>query len=306
MLSRRRFGQIVAGSILAEATAATKLLSQRGSQTTGLNLQRTYRAEAQVLLLGMSLLRRESVGGGSVQWRETDTGADRLLEFIGFSTPEQAAGLNRFGFIREQSRVGEDGGAEFHYFGLMNSSPEESAQEARKAIHSIAKEQTYTVIDGKIADGETHTAVAQFTAPAPVSGEHRAQLMERARRALATDGKTADSHLTREHSRSFLQTLADLLLRPDGESARYSYAGRPYQMRLTRSIDSKATTDFRQRSMVGRATNVIRVCGKVRRVEGGKETEFRLWIPAGAERPLPLRIEYQPRSYLRLTFEAQA
>ena len=58
--------------------------------------------------------------------------------------------------------------------------------------------------------------------------------------------------------------------------------------------------------MIAPATDVVRVSGKVRRVAGGKETEFRLWIAAGADRPLPLRIEYQPKSYLRLTFEAQA
>jgi hypothetical protein len=32
--------------------------------------------------------------------------------------------------------------------------------------------------------------------------------------------------------------------------------------------------------------------------------QFRLWIEEGAPRPLPLRIEYQPKSFLRLTFEA--
>jgi hypothetical protein len=42
----------------------------------------------------------------------------------------------------------------------------------------------------------------------------------------------------------------------------------------------------------------------LRRVDGGKPIEFRLWIEEGAAHPLPLRIEYQPKSYLRLTFEA--
>ena len=51
---------------------------------------------------------------------------------------------------------------------------------------------------------------------------------------------------------------------------------------------------------------VVRVTGRLRREAGGKETEFRLWIPSGAERPLPLRIEYQAKSYLRLVFESAA
>jgi hypothetical protein len=42
---------------------------------------------------------------------------------------------------------------------------------------------------------------------------------------------------------------------------------------------------------------------------GGKRAapiEFRLWIEEGTARPLPLRIEYQPKPCLRLTFEALA
>jgi hypothetical protein len=47
------------------------------------------------------------------------------------------------------------------------------------------------------------------------------------------------------------------------------------------------------------------VAGSLRRLEDGKPIEFHLWIEEGAPRPLPLRIDYQPKSYLRLTFEAQ-
>jgi len=51
---------------------------------------------------------------------------------------------------------------------------------------------------------------------------------------------------------------------------------------------------------------VARLAGKVRRESGGKETDFRLWIEEGAEQPLPLRIDFQPKSYLRLVMEAVA
>jgi len=51
--------------------------------------------------------------------------------------------------------------------------------------------------------------------------------------------------------------------------------------------------------------NVIRAEGKLRRDAGGKEIAFQLWVEEGAGRPLPLRIEYQAKSYLRLVFEAE-
>jgi hypothetical protein len=71
-------------------------------------------------------------------------------------------------------------------------------------------------------------------------------------------------------------------------------------------VDAKATAYFRERRLIAVPAEVVRVTGRLRREPGGKETEFRLWIPSGADRPLPLRIEYQAKSYLRLVFEAGA
>ena len=48
----------------------------------------------------------------------------------------------------------------------------------------------------------------------------------------------------------------------------------------------------------------LRIAGSLWAAGGGRPIEFRLWVEEGAARPLPLRIEYQPKSYLRLTFEA--
>jgi hypothetical protein len=312
LLSRRVFLRALAGATLARAHTAGEparpdRLDWSLDKTPGLSLERRYRADAQVVVFGMSLLHREGVGGGSVRWREFEAGgATRLLEFSGFSTPERAAGLDRLGFIREMARTSEKGGPQSIYFGLMTASPEESAEAARKALRPAAKEQVYTAIDGRIGAGKTETAIVHFTAPASLSGEHRAELLERARRALAPAERIAAAGVTRESSHSFLEVLAGLLPRPDGAEGRYIYSGRPYRIWLARSVDNTATAHFRERGLIAHPAQVLRVSGKVRREAGGKETEFRLWIPAGSERPLPLRIEYQARSYLRLVFEAQA
>lgn len=310
VLSRRAFAHCLAGAVLARASAAAASprpgpLAWSVEKAPRLNFERRYRADAQVLVLGLPLLRREGVGGGSVLWREFETAkATRLLEFSGFSSPERASGLNRLGFIREIERASENGGSECIYFGLMTASPEESAEEARKALHSAAKKQTYTAIEGRIAAGETETAIAHFTAPAEVSGERRAELVDRARLALDSAAKVSTAGPARGTSKSFLQALAGLLMQPDGEEAHYSYSGRPYRIRLARSVDGKATAHFRQRRLIAGSAEVIRVSGRVLQEAGGKEIGFRLWIPGGRARPLPLRIEYQAKSYLRLVFEA--
>jgi hypothetical protein len=307
-LSRRGFGRLLTGAVLARvcrAAADARDMVGIPRQAPRVRLERSYRADAAVLFCGVQIFHRENVGGGSVRWQEFDdpSVSGRLLEFTGFSLPQRAAGLNRVGFIREMHCFGPEGRDECAYFGVMTSSPEESAEEARKALHSTEKEQTYTAIQGRIAAGATETAIAHFRAPASVSGDCSAELVERAGTALADTATIAGADPS-SGTVSFLQTLSHMLPRPDAQEGRYIYSGRAYRMRLARSADPKAAALFRERGLIGSAAEVVRVTGRVHREAGGKETEFRLWIPAGAARPMPLRIEYQPKSYLRLVFEA--
>jgi hypothetical protein len=101
-----------------------------------------------------------------------------------------------------------------------------------------------------------------------------------------------------------LHALAELLIHPGGGATRYVYAGRFYRLRVETSADPKATAVFRARHLLRASGRVLRIEGRLHREEGGKTTDFRLWIEEGDPRPIPLRIEYQPKSYLRLTFEA--
>jgi hypothetical protein len=275
--------------------------------------QRRYRADAQVMLFGLALLHRTGVGGGSALWRESpapEGGLLRFLEFTGFSMPERAAGLNRMGFIRELSRFADssgEGAAESIYFGLMTSSPEESAEEARRALVTHTSEVAYSAIEGRIAGDEVETAGAHFMAPARWSVENRGELVDRARGALAAASKAAaeaGSHGI--GSPPFLQSLAVVMRDPRLEETRYTYNSRLYHMWVSRAADPKVTAYFRGHGLIGGNHDVIRVAGKIRREAGGKETNFRLWFEPGTEMPIPLRIEYQAKSYLRLVFEAEA
>jgi hypothetical protein len=97
-----------------------------------------------------------------------------------------------------------------------------------------------------------------------------------------------------------------LLNHPDASETEYAYSGRLYGLRVARSMDSKAANFFREQRIIPPGAAVTRISASMRREEGGTPIEFRLWIEKGTQIPLPLRIEYQPKSYLRLTFEAQA
>jgi hypothetical protein len=266
--------------------------------------ERRYRADAQILVLSVPILRRSGVGGASVVWREwQEPGAlNRQLEFSGYSSPERAAGLNRLGLIRETSR----GERESSYFGVMTASPEESAEEAHKALQSSATEAIYTAIHGRIAGGHVETATALFKGPARLSPERRNELFARAEQALSgAPNKPPEFHVNGAIPALFLHALADALRAPAPAQAPYVYNGRLYRLWVRRAADPRATAYFRQRGIIRPGAEVARVAGKVRREAGGKETEFRLWIEDGAAQPVPLRIDFQPKAYLRLVFEAE-
>ena len=50
--------------------------------------------------------------------------------------------------------------------------------------------------------------------------------------------------------------------------------------------------------------HLLLVRGKIRNLRTSHETLFRLWLEDGSDSVVPVRIEYQARSFLRLTFEA--
>jgi hypothetical protein len=309
-LTRRMCGRALAGaavSAILRSTSAAGMnrLSWEAAPGPESGLERRYRATAQILVLSIPLVRWHNVGGGSAFWREAAPEGHptlRYLEFTGFSNPARAAGLNRLGFIREISRA-----AESLYFGLMTASPEETAEEARKALHPKEKEAAYTAIDGRLTGGAVETVVAHFTAPAQWSVANEKDLIQLARTALSkTPPRPTEGQVGGAALRAFLETLADGLRRAGNTEARFAYAGRFYRLSLEKSPDPKSAASFRERGLISAGAEVERVAGKVRSEAGGKESTFRLWVQRGAARPLPLRIEYRARSSVRLIFEAES
>lgn len=309
-MTRRVFGRALSGACLWLSAKASPPggLAWSDDKGSAPSVERRYRGDAQILLFSLPLLHKSGVGGGSAVWRESDDvsgGRLRLLEFNGYSLPARAAGLNRLGFIRELCRVTGGRSVESIYFGLMTSSPEESAEQGRRALHTRVKEQAYSTIDGRVQPGQSEAVLAHFTAPASLTALDRTELVNRARRALDTQGKLpAGPPAPAEGAHSFLAALSDLLLHPDRRESAYVYSGNLYSLRVERTRDPKTATYFAGRKVIGKSASVTRVAGTLRRRPNGADIEFRVWVEDGVERPLPLRIEYQAKSYLRLVFEA--
>jgi len=305
-MNRRSWLQTALGALawrgLSRLSAASSRLTWETTGTLEVNLERQYRADAQVLLLGLPILHREGVGSGRASWMEWREGI-RQLEFTGFSIPERAAGLKRFGFIRERSRYDDDGPPQSIYIGLMTASPEESAGDAKKALHSQAKDALYTAIEGRATPDGENSATVHFIGPAHLA--EWSSLEAQARQLLsAAPIQPAAFKSGQQALQPFLHALTEAIHHFPEVATQYRYGGHVYDLSLRQMLDTEATTEFRKRKLLPETGQAMRVSGTLQRKVGGKPIDFRLWVEKDVPRPIPLRIDYRAKSYLRLTFEA--
>lgn len=246
---------------------------------------RHYRVNVAVLALGIPFFHRSEVGGGfaSVETGTTD-GADALgLQFAAGSLPERSAGLNRFGMFREACLVARNGHTERAFAGFITSSEEESLSEARHALKQ---------------NGGTSVAVAWGGARGEEGWFHRT----RVEAPVTQNWKDAPSvlagllnELVGEVPRTAAPGGASTFLNAmwnaafaDQHPFRESFLHNGHHYTL-----HTHWRQFESRDMQGRITNA----------QGNVTAEFRAFYDSAHPSGLPLRFEYQARSYLKLTFE---
>ena len=257
---------------------------------------RTYRADAVILLLGIPIFRRAGVGGGQASLEEAGEGASlrRTLFFAAGSDPKRAHGLSRLGWIREVVPGAAAAPAEASYFGVMTSSPEESLEHARKSVDaSPSGRSIFSAVNGRHIAGHSRSAVTHFEYSAAALWSDRG-LIEQAQsnyRGNVDWRETSWPGSPNQTPPTFLLELATLLKQRTSRAVgRYVYSEQEY------SLELDAAPTGRDRLVPYR--------GKVRNLRTNKETPFRLWLESSSDSVVPVRFEVQPRSFLRLTFEA--
>jgi hypothetical protein len=305
--SRRGFTGLILGWLAGAwraggglAAAALDAPSTGGAGNSPTRLQsRRYRADAAILFLGVAIYRRAGVGGGEASLQVTDDGgASRMtLFFAAGSDPKRAHGLNRLGWIREVVAASGSNPTQADYFGVLTSSPEESLEHARKAIDGPASKQSlYSAVNGVHTVGRSRSAVAHFEFPSDAvwSDPRLIAAAQSAFRAGANWRETSWPASPPCAPPTFLFELARLLKQRAGQAAgRYVYNEQEYTLELEMEPGAAGT----------RAPLPVR--GRLRNLRTGHPTEFRLWIEASGDSIVPVRIDFQPRSFLRLTFEAE-
>lgn len=280
--------------------------------------RREYRADAVILLFSLPVYTREGVGSGFATAKRENAGGQMIesLQFGAGSDPERARGLNRLGFIEEKLTLRNGSPAESIYTGFMTASEEQSFDQARKALDASSGMLPYMGIEGRIQPGEARSRSVRFQTPAAWNWTRFDELMpmaEQILRSAAKDGpnilqsrETIVEGVAAQGPRSFLSAVMAAI--HDGAEKNeylFVYGGGQHRLQSEKRPDAKMGKRLVSRGLAKNPEAVMALHGKLQQVGGSANTKFRVWFDKNPANPLPLRIEFQPKSFLALAFEAK-
>ena len=303
---RRSWLSLALGALLMPGAVSPAVAGDTGRQ-----VQR-YRADAVIRILTIPIIRRSGVGSGFALLEKTKPGpvdALRLL-FAAGSLPDHAHGLNRMGYIEEIVEEREDGPEVAHYFGFMTSSREQTIEEGQNALSSDEGNGPYSVVQGEARSDSYSATKAHFRSDKSYRWPDWTSVLPEARQAAAEslrEGKTKKGHW--KHGGApplpMLYTLLSAIRAdPEVQERRFIWEDQEYQLTVAKELDPSMGERLAERSLTDRPGSIVRLVGKVINTRTGKRSTFRLWYDKDSGSALPLRVEYRPRQFLQLTFEA--
>jgi len=260
-----------------------------------------YRADAVILLVGIPVFSRAGVGSGYAEAR-TETNDDGVLQFLRFagcSWPERAHGLDRAGYIEESVRLRQGSLASARYFGVMSSSAEQTAEQAGRALSADGPLQGFSAIQGASLPGVRESASAAFKYPRGSGERDWRDLLTTARRHLTGAPKRVSGNPADALTPTFLYALVCAMESRETRLKRlFVYGDRRLWLETEKTDDPHTGRDL------AAGARVFKLSGTVRAHDGASLAAFRVWFETG--NAIPLRIDYQPRSFLRLSFVRDA
>jgi len=307
-LLSRVFGATLPGSTERAVFDIDRLLDVNAADRTNAGSKveiRKYTASATVLLFSIPLASRASVGSGYAVVEQA--GQTLSLQFGAGSFPESARGLNRLGFIQEavvEERPGKP--AETAWLAFMTTSKETSLDQAKRALEESGEMAPYSASQGYGLHGLFRSRVDRLEFPSKFTWRDITQLVEKARgNMLPLGGELQAGLRDSERPATFLYLVRQAILDKRRQTvSSLVFNAKEFRLETQKESDPAATAHFVEKGLVKASDPVMRINALLTEKKTGIKTPFRVWHEAGAEQSLPLRFEYQARSFLRLTFEA--
>ncbi len=282
------------------ATLANSLLVDRLVAQSELVLPnpvvRTYRADVVVTLLGLPVFARKGVGGASAAVQEAAEGKRRLvaLRFAGGANPQRTHGFKYDGSLEEV--ILQDGPTvpQAAYFGFVTSSTNESYDQARQRILARRKSpDSFVAAEGLHIAGRARCEKGAFSLPGEAV-QDRSELNQRIR-ACFRDADRAATELPTPGgaaATTFLYSVLTALRSGDTRSQfDYVHNAKAYRLEWERAADPHHG-------------DLTRFTCHIQELATRQASTFRLWLD-DRQSDLPERIEFQPRTYLRITLESE-
>lgn len=277
-------------------------------------LSGTYRADATILILRIPIYSRQDVGLGrlTIEGAGAQGGGVSRIRFFGASKPERARKLNRMGYIDEV--LVESGGKaiEAAYFGFMTSSPEEDVSSAKKSLDTSGTgTQLFATVSGHVTSAEAVSHRTKTQMPSSYVHADFQKILDGVRAAILGVGdNTPRPELLASKSTgvvlTFLQAIRQGTRSTRGEyEADFYYKGELHHLKLQKHSDPDRGRKLAAKGLTGAPEKVVRFDGKTNTVGSSKTTGFSFWIEDAPGPRLPLLIQWQPRSFLRLSFELE-
>lgn len=253
---------------------------------------RQYVVHATIMLGSIPIFSKQNVGGAAVALEAADENAYTVtaLQLTAGSSPERLKGFNRFGATQEIVREEKGVVKESAYVSFMATSREKGLADARKAFVAQAGKQMFTVARGRA------------TAAGCTSGlEHRAldlkytwcncvDLLDE----LETGNPLPAERPVANYGPGCLPTFLFAVRRATQKNAdgasNYIHNGEVFRLRTQIKMDQNSG----QRIITGWTSEI----GE------RSEAEFKIWLANDDATALPVKIEFHPRAFLKLTLEA--
>jgi hypothetical protein len=270
------------------------------------SLQRSYRADVSISLLSVPVFSRQGVGSAIAAVREASQDERRSLEiqFVGGSRPDRAHGIRFCGSIREIGVESDSALIQASYFGFVTAQHEESYEEARQSVLANRKvPAVFTAVEAVHIGAcvSNKKVIVDLTSPMwgdwmELGRQVRSQFLNTNPPARESCQPGASTVLTFLYS-----ILGAIRSHQERFTCAYNHNGRQYQLECEKRPDHRTGEALALRNLTACAEKVRCLSGKVRDAEARRTSSFRLWLEDGSV--LPLRIEFQPRSYLRILLE---
>jgi len=149
-------------------------------------------------------------------------------------------------------------------------------------------------VNGRNTAGHSRSAITHFDFPSEARWSDQ-RLIDEAQSRFRAGVNWRETSWPDSNSAppTFLFELARLLQqRARHAVGRYIYNEQEYSLELEAAQAGGGTA------------RLAPVHGKIRNLQSGRQTPFQLWMEEAPGSVVPVRIDFQPRSFLRLTFEA--